>query len=603
MSFKSELTRVSQRVLRFLPDLEEDLRNANIQKSPVEYLAQAIFLSTLSAVMLGAGSAIVLTVKGKPNTAISIGIGFMALFMLLSTSLARPRQTVKSRAYRLEQSLIFSLEALKVETASGISFGEAMGDLAQKDYGEFSKEMKWVMSESAKHGLGKALEASARRNPSKIYRRVTWQIINSLETGASMINNLSFILNDLRKKQEIEAQRYGRSMEKKMIFYIMGAIVFPALSIILVQTMTSLGVMQTGLKPEGLYYGVFAFSFCVQLVFLYMIKFGKPTLLCDDVISPMKHKRLEERLKALVEFTGTVEPWRRYLARQAAYSFVATILLTVALTYFLKTPLPLLFAAAAVFVYTTAYTRLAYLADKRGSTATEYLPDALRMMATNMEAGISIDHALLMSAHQEFGVLGKEIKLMGMDMIKNLTFEEAIDRLKLRIKSEPLHMSANLISHGIKSGKNLSKSLYDIANTLQEREHVKQEIGMQMHAITTTLVLLIVVSMPLLFSCSIVASQVMGDFNEKFGKTLPDEIVAQSWIKPARQTVPIDFIEQYILANIFVTALLGSVMIGAATTGKMGEGLRYAFAMILFSEGIYLILKAVLSAKIGGAFV
>jgi archaellum biogenesis protein FlaJ (TadC family) len=234
--------------------------------------------------------------------------------------------------------------------------------------------------------------------------------------------------------------------------------------------------------------------------------------------------------------------------------------------------------------------------------AAQYLPDALRMMASNMQSGIAADHALIMAGRREFGILGNEIKQMGTDMLKNMTFEEALERLKGRIKSEPLHLSANLISHGIRAGRGLHDSLFQIAETLQHREHTRQEIITHFQSIRTTIVLLVVISAPLLFSCSIVASQIMGEFNNQLGDMLPGDILEQSWIVPGKSLVSTTFLNNYIMASLFITSLFGAIIMGEVTSGKVMNGLRYAFMLVLSSELFYLIGRALLWENIGGVF-
>ncbi|MFC2162304.1 type II secretion system F family protein [Candidatus Altiarchaeota archaeon] len=590
---KSELNRISQMALRTFPNLGEDLKHADIDQTPIEYLSRSILSSALITLLLTTAAAMVLMANEKQNPGLVLliaGISFAVLFLL---NLQRPRIIAKSRAYRIEQSLIFSLEALMIEVLNGVNFTQALDHVGERDYGQFSKEMKWINREAMKHGFKKGLEASARRNPSKIYRRVIWQIVNSLDTGASIVESLKFILSDLRKKQEIEANKYGRSMEKKLVFYIMGAIVFPSLSIILMQTASSLGFSHN-LDYMLIYVMVFCFSVGVQLFFIYLIKFKIPTLLCDNVITKKKKMSVKEKIWTLLIYSGFNTNQGRVLVTIILLCIFASTIISVVLDSFLGFGFLMLFPMVSIFVFVTAYTRLVYMAETRGSNATVYLPDALRMMAANVEAGISVDHALLMSAKEEFGILGREIKIMGTDLIKNMTFKEALERLKNRIKSEPLHMSVNLISHGIMSGRNISKSLYRVASILQEREQIKQEIEMQMQSIKTTIILLVLISMPLLFSCSIVSSQVMNDFNTRIKMTLPSSIMRHSWVKPGQKLVPTEFINQYIIANIFVTGLLGSIIAGLAQSGKVKDGLRYSMALILFSELIYLIGKTVL---------
>jgi hypothetical protein len=187
-------------------------------------------------------------------------------------------------------------------------------------------------------------------------------------------------------------------------------------------------------------------------------------------------------------------------------------------------------------------------------------------------------------------------------MIKNLTFDEALERLKGRIRSEPLHMSVNLIGHGLKAGRGLSESLFHVADIIQDRENMRRSIATQLHAVETTVILLVVFSAPLLYGCSSAAAEVMSHLSQKIAASVPAHILAQSWMHPADNPVSPAFIETYVLVNLAATALAGSLIVGEVTTGRPTEGLRYMLAMMLSSQLAYLALKGVLSARLTGAF-
>jgi len=599
---KSRLNAIAQGMLARIPNLRKDLEGALIRQSPIEYLTSAITKASVTSLAAFLLSTTAFALSGKPKPTISIILAIFAFTFILGMFLKRPTHLMRVRAARVEQSLIFSLHVINIEMESGIKFGQAIQDIAEKNYGEFSNEMRRVLEETHKYSITEALERSAERNPSKIYRRAVWQMINSIETGADIHANIKAIINDLKRQQEHDAQRYGRTMEKQMTLYIMGGIVLPALAIVIIQTISSMGLSKNDIG-ESTYWLILAASVTIQLAFLYIIKFRKPTLLCEPASNTKDGGGLIRHIRSTLQYAGVQTPWKTYLASKAMLALAIGITIALVVKPQVHVGYAPLIAAATTFTAIAMYTHLAYKADLRGTKATEYLPDSLRIMAANMQAGISAEQALYMSAKTEFGVLGREIRTMGEDMMKNLTFEEALEKLKSRIKSETLHQSINLISHGLKAGRGLSESLYHIADILQDREYVKQSIKVNLAAVRTTVLMLVMISAPLLYSCAIVSAQVMSQFNEKLVGSLPARIIEESWIKPAKPPVTVDFLNQYIMVNLALTSLLGAIIIGEVTTGKAKEGLRYMFMMILVSGILYLALKTFLMDKIGGALI
>jgi Flp pilus assembly protein TadB len=508
---------------------------------------------------------------------------------------------MRSRASRLERTLVFSLHAINIELESGIRFGHVLSHMAERDYGEFSLQMRQVVADTQKYGLKDALGQSARRNPSRIYRRALWQMINAIETGADMKANICSLIADLRRIQENEARRYGKSMEKNMAFYVMGGIVFPALMVVLLQAISSLGLSRS-LGNEGTYWMIMAFSALVQLLFLFVLRFCRPAILggswdrSTSTSNPLNH------MKRLFAFSGNKTPWQRYLINRIFLCVLCGLLLGLLAKPHVSIGYLPLIATTITLSAISLYTSLEYSADRRGMKADEYLPDCLRMIAANLEAGIAIDKALLMSAKEEFGVLSVEIRLIGLDMMKNLSFDEGLEKLKQRIKSESLHMSVNLISHGLRSGRGLSKSLFHISDVLSEREYLRRSIATQLHAVRAMVIILVVFCAPLLYACSAVAGSVMNGFNERMKTLMPPAISSQAWIRPTESSVSLDFLNRFVMTNLLVTTFLGSLIIGEVSSGRYRDGLRYMLMMAITSEIIYLLAKGFLIERFMEAF-
>jgi tight adherence protein B len=595
---KERLYSLSQRIVDKRPLFKSSLRDAGITESPVSYVTRALFNAGAACLISFFGSGLAFMAAGDPKPEVSFFVGFLSFFFVIILYMRRPGHMMKSRAKRIEEGLIFSLHAINIEMESGIRFGQALEDVAKSDYGQFSVEMRQVLEESHKHGLVEALRRSSARNPSRIYRRAMWQIINSIETGSDVRENIRAIIRDLKRMQEQDAQRFGKSMEKQMTLYIMGGIVLPALAVVIIQTISSLGISRV-MAGESVYWSLFMVSVAVQAGFIYMIKFKKPSLLSEPDINVGAPSKPLDHLRQLLEYGGVEYDLQKYVMLRALASLAFGLALALILEPITGWGVLPLLGFGLAFSTIVFYTRLVYLADSRGLKAAEYLPDSLRIMAANMKSGIAADQALFMSAKKEFGVLGFEIQRMGTDMIKNLTFSEALDNLKKRIKSRPLHQSINLIGHGLKSGRGLSDALYHIADILQDREYVRQSIATQLTAIRTTVIILVVLCAPVLYSCSIVSGHIMRGFNDRMRGSLPDDIIRQSFLSADAEPVSMAFLNNYIIMNLFATSLMGAIIIGEVTTGRAREGLRYMLIMLFVSETAYLVGKTLLLQKIG----
>jgi hypothetical protein len=237
-----------------------------------------------------------------------------------------------------------------------------------------------------------------------------------------------------------------------------------------------------------------------------------------------------------------------------------------------------------------------YSSELRGDKASEELPECLRMIAVNIESGMTIDEALYRSSNEKYGLLGNELKIVAEDVLKNKSFSQAILKMGQRVKSEYLQHSLRLIEHGMRSGRGLSKSLFHIAQILQDREYTKQSIRTQVHASRVMVFVLVMISAPLLFSCSISSSEIMSHFNKDISSELPQKIVSQSWIKPYTETISTDFLNNYIILSLASTSLLGSILLGQLSSEKTFQGLKYLLMTSSCSILLYLYLKGVFTS-------
>jgi Flp pilus assembly protein TadB len=299
---------LAERLYCFFPRLDTDLSESNTNIDALEYMSKSLYISSLSSLIVFVTTTFAMQLSRNSGLEVVIASTVCTFTFTLFFKLKQPHQSRITRAKRIEKSLIFGLHALNVEMSSGVKFMDAVKNVSQAGYGEFSKELRLILLESQKTDINTALMWSSKRVPSKIYQRLIWQLLNSIETGADVKGNIRSIIDDLRRRQEEEAKRYGKTLEKSMVFYIMGAIVLPALSVVLLQTISSMGLSQF-IVNESTYWTILLFSISVQLIFLFLVKFQKPPLLSLKTGLNI-HK---QNLKNLLDYSGFNITPRNYL--------------------------------------------------------------------------------------------------------------------------------------------------------------------------------------------------------------------------------------------------------------------------------------------------
>jgi len=122
------------------------------------------------------------------------------------------------------------------------------------------------------------LEEIAKNNPSLHFRRVIWQIINGMKTGSNMADVIKISIGNLSEEQLIQIQRYGSQLNPLAMFYMIVAVIIPALGTTLIMVMSSfMGLSVNATKL--IFWGLLAVVFFFQLMFIGMLKSRRPNLL------------------------------------------------------------------------------------------------------------------------------------------------------------------------------------------------------------------------------------------------------------------------------------------------------------------------------------
>ena len=109
--------------------------------------------------------------------------------------------------------------------------------------------------------------------PSDNFRKLLWQIMNSLRTGADISTALESILNQISREQLLEMKNYGKKLNPMVMFYLMIAVIVPSLGV----TMLSLLSSFIGLAVSfGTLLAIAIGTALIQLVFLVSIKQSRP---------------------------------------------------------------------------------------------------------------------------------------------------------------------------------------------------------------------------------------------------------------------------------------------------------------------------------------
>lgn len=258
--------------VRNFPGIRRKLLIAHVQKKPEDFVARsakaAITLSLTIAItfffMLSAFDAPIL------YTFISFPILFAVFFFFMMHT---PDVYIRRRQREIEREVLFAGRFILVKIESGIPFFNALSDAA-KAQGVAGKYFQEIVDDvNLGTPIEKALENAIDITPSERFRRVLWQITNSLKTGIDVGDTLRGILQQIAQEQIIEIKEYGKKLNSMAMFYMLLGVVVPALGVTMFIIISSFLAIQISFRY--LIFAAFMLAF-LQFIFISLFKSIRP---------------------------------------------------------------------------------------------------------------------------------------------------------------------------------------------------------------------------------------------------------------------------------------------------------------------------------------
>lgn len=273
-------------------------------------------------------------------------------------------------------------------------------------------------------------------------------------------------------------------------------------------------------------------------------------------------------------------------------------------TFRLVGPIVIIVAISVfVIMHVVFYSWLVLSGESKAQFVNSVLPDALRLVASNLRSGSTVDRALMQSAREEFGPLKDAIDNAGKEISTGKSEDEAFRGMSKNINSESFERAIDLIIHGIKSGGELAKILDKIADVFRNRMLLTKEMrsGVLMYAIFIFFVLGL--GAPVLFAVSNYLVGVMSSgINQpsmELGEDL--EIVGGPMFANTKSSsVSHEFMTIYFVIAMIASSITGSIILGQILSGKVRAGLKFIPILITMSLVLFFAVGHVLSAFIGG---
>ena len=257
-----------------VPGLSTKLKQAEIESTPERFIQRALLSAFYLSVGVGFALFMLFSKFDKPlYIVIIVALFFYALSFWYMLKL--PDLKMLKTAKMIDKEIVFAGKFMIVEMNSGVSLYQVLKNVAE-NYGGIGKYFKRIVDDI---DLGTESEDAIHNaivmNPSENFKKVMWQLSNSLRTGADLSHSLGGVLEQISRRQLIQVERYGRKLNPIAMFYLMMAVILPSLGMVMGVVFASFADIR--LPLFALIFIVLLFGF-FQFMFYAIIKSNRPAV-------------------------------------------------------------------------------------------------------------------------------------------------------------------------------------------------------------------------------------------------------------------------------------------------------------------------------------
>jgi len=263
---------------RMFPGLHWQLKQMGFDLEPRQWAAIAVYsalfyFSLTSALIffLAFSYGVVLKLALSVSLLAGLAMGISTFFYIS----LYPKLFVGRKVRNLEKNLPAALHHLLIHVRSGVPLFNSLVSIAQSGYGVLSEEFGRAVKEiNTGRSEVAALEMLARENPSLYFRRVMWQMVNAMKSGADIGLTIKEIVESMAIEQRVAIKKYGSGLNPLALFYMVLVVIFPTLGIVFLLILSSF--VGAVFDVQFIMMGVLVFLVIIQFMFIGLIKSKRP---------------------------------------------------------------------------------------------------------------------------------------------------------------------------------------------------------------------------------------------------------------------------------------------------------------------------------------
>lgn len=270
--------RLFKRISNSVPGLGLKLQQAGMHDTEVDFVKKTFF----SAFYLTTGLVITvaLLLSKLQKSLVLLLLVFPLLFvMMFFYFLKFPDVKIMRIQREIDKEIVYAGRFIVVELESGIPIYDSFRHVS-KNYPAIGKYFDNIIQDiDLGTTIDDALNRAVEMTPSANFRRLLWQIINSMTTGANVATSLNTVLEQIVREQRIALNEYGRRLNPLAMFYMIVAVILPSIGVTMFVILVSFLSIKLTVSTLLIISALMGF---VQFMFYTVVKSSRPASQFED---------------------------------------------------------------------------------------------------------------------------------------------------------------------------------------------------------------------------------------------------------------------------------------------------------------------------------
>jgi flagellar protein FlaJ len=256
-----------KKIANAFPELHVNLLRARLDIKPEEYVQKTVIYS----LYLGAALTVIIFMFTNSFWVFAfLPLIILLMFFYLFKGVI---QKIKKLDAEISKEIVFAGRFLIIEMESGIPLYNSFKNIAinYKNVGIYFENI--IEKVSLGTPLDQAINETIDICPSENLKKILWQILNSMKTGANISHSLSGVIENIVREQNITVKEFANKLNPLAMFYMMIAIIVPSLGVTFLIVMASFLQLRISLLILII---IALFISFVQFMFLFIIRNARP---------------------------------------------------------------------------------------------------------------------------------------------------------------------------------------------------------------------------------------------------------------------------------------------------------------------------------------